>query len=132
MKAKVARMAKAANTLYNALLAFNIDHSAYPSTSSFNDRTLDPLVEQGYLRVPQGIVNHLYERRITTYAAIEGDSEDSECYAVLTLDAYPSVQIVVADTASLPGFSDPVSGAYFIHGSELMTLDEDILKALGR
>ncbi|MFC2171494.1 type II secretion system protein [Acidobacteriota bacterium] len=137
LKARVGRMANDAKTLYNAFVRFNIDNSLYPSTSTpstraFNNKTLFPLTEGGYVKTT-GLLDHLVDRKITIYDSPNIGGPDTQFYAVLMLREYPSVQILIADTDEFPAMDgELIQGCFFLVGHDIVPLDANILEVLQR
>ena len=138
LKSKIGRLANDARTLEKAFIQFHMDNGMFPSTSSpparaLNKRTLDPLVSSHYLTTAAAILDSLDGRQITDYDSPNNGSADAEYWAILTLAALPSIQVVVADTTDLPGFTgQQVGGCYFLVNGALLPLDDNVLVRLGK
>jgi len=131
LRGRIGRMSSDAQALYKAIVSYNIDQSNYPVALDL--KTLEPLVSMRYLRQSSAVLGMLRGWTLSSYGTVDSAGPANEFWAVLTLAALPSVQIVLGDTSHFPEVDgQTLEGSYFVLDGELLSLDEDILKKLGR
>lgn len=123
-RANRAKLLADGRILYDAMLRFNVDSGAFPSTvtppTNFNRSTLEPLVGSGYIRNPDSLTSRLLDQEITAYDSPDvGGGSNREFWAVLTSGADPGLRLLVASTANYPGISGEFDGLYWIEGPTL-------------
>jgi len=123
-RANRARLLADGRVLYDAMLRFNVDSGAYPSTvtppTNFDRSTLEPLVASGYIRNAAALTSRLLDQKVTAYDSPDvGGGSNREFWAVITSAADPGLRLLVASTANYPGNIGQFDGLYWIEGPTL-------------
>jgi prepilin-type N-terminal cleavage/methylation domain-containing protein len=124
-RADRSRMLADGRVLFTAMVRYNIDVGAFPSTvtppTAFDRRTLEPLVGTGHLRSAEGITSRLLDGEVTAYDSPDiGGGDNREFWAVLTSAHDPASKLLVASTENYPGYSGGLEGLYWIEGSTVV------------
>ncbi|MCP3980102.1 MAG: prepilin-type N-terminal cleavage/methylation domain-containing protein [bacterium] len=131
LKSHRSAMVADARELYSAFLRYRVDNDLFPATSSPPERALNlvslfPLSTEGYFRSPDGLVRKLDGGQITAYDSPNIGGDDTQFWAVLTMEFDPSYVLLVAHTNDYPDDQGPwYDGLYRIDGSSIIPIAED-------
>ncbi len=129
--AKQAAIETEAAVLYGAFIKYYVDNGWFPSTSSPADRTLNrttlfPLSNNGYFTNGISLTGKLEAGQITAYDSPNVSGADTQFWAVLTLGADTSINLLVAHTNDYPDHEGTwFDGVYLISGSSIVIIGED-------
>ena len=103
-----------------------VHHVGMAAERALNRTNLAPLSTNGYYPNGVSLTGKLEGGQITAYDSPNVGSPDSQFWAVLTLDADPSINLLVAYTNDYPDHEGTwLQGIYRINGNSIVSIVED-------
>ena len=126
LKSHVAAAASEAKVLYGAFTRFAIDNNNYPyaqTSPSFQLDTFEPLRSMNYYN--GNLAKRLRNGRADAYDSPDDNGLNNEFWLVMTLEADPSVQLLVCNSNDTPlGGNAWLDGVYLYHNGVLTPIED--------